>query len=163
MYGKQTRCAIGAMSRLAEVYDGGTTLLSAADIAASRGVPRPRVAKVLAVLSQAGLVVGAPGPGGGFTLADDPANITLRDVFVLFERNEDALPCPFGDGVCGTNGPCPLHDDLTSVREALARLLDRTTFARFQTAHQERHADVLSESPAKDSADNRNTGQHAHE
>ena len=33
MYGKQTERAIAAMSRLAEVWDGGRTRLSATDIA----------------------------------------------------------------------------------------------------------------------------------
>ncbi len=45
MYGKQTERAIGAMSRLAEVWDGGKTRLSAFEIAefnrsASREVDR---------------------------------------------------------------------------------------------------------------------------
>ena len=44
MYGKQTERAIGAMSRLAEVWDGGKTRLSAFEIADQRGLPRPMVA-----------------------------------------------------------------------------------------------------------------------
>ena len=65
MYGKQTECAIAAISRLAEVYDGGLTNLSADNIADSRGLPRPFVRKVLSILAQAGLVIGSRGPGGG--------------------------------------------------------------------------------------------------
>ena len=47
MYGKQTERAIAAMSRLAEVWDGGRTRLSSIDIADNRGLPRPMVAKLL--------------------------------------------------------------------------------------------------------------------
>ena len=47
MYGKQTETAIAAMSRLAEVYDGGKTRLSAAEIAADRNLQRPFVGKIL--------------------------------------------------------------------------------------------------------------------
>ena len=65
MYGKQTERAIGAMSRLAEVWDEGKTRLSAFEIADERGLPRPMVAKILTALSQAHLVTGSPGPGGG--------------------------------------------------------------------------------------------------
>ena len=83
MYGKQTEAAIAAMSRLAEVYDKERTRLSANDIADARGLQRPRVAKVLSVLSQAGLVTGSPGPGGGFALARHPREITIYDVFIL--------------------------------------------------------------------------------
>ena len=46
MYGKQTERAIAAMSRLAEVWDGGRTRLSAMDIAEQRSLPGPMVAKV---------------------------------------------------------------------------------------------------------------------
>ena len=58
MYGRQTEYAIAVMGRLAEVYDGGETRLSAADVANSRGLQQPFVAKILSQLSQAGLVVG---------------------------------------------------------------------------------------------------------
>ncbi|MSR41689.1 MAG: hypothetical protein EXS10_07280 [Phycisphaerales bacterium] len=56
------------MSRLAEVWDGGNARLSASDIADARGLSRAMVAKLLVSLSQVRLVVGSPGPGGGYTL-----------------------------------------------------------------------------------------------
>ena len=134
MYGKRTTCAIAAMSRLAEVYDGGETRLSAGDIAESRGFSRPRVAKILSVLSQAGLVTGAPGPGGGFSLAADPSQIKIFDVFSIFERQEQIDICPFGGGICGGDDPCPLHERLLNVKQAMEKLLHQTTFAIFQKA-----------------------------
>jgi Rrf2 family protein len=92
------------------------------------------VAKALSILSHAGLVDGSPGPGGGFTLARDPARIRLYDVFRLFEREEEELTCPFGGGVCGQGEPCPLHDRLAETRDALRRLLHETTFEAFRPA-----------------------------
>lgn len=135
MYGKKTEYAIAAMSRLAEVYDGGTTRLSAAEIAESRGLQRPFVAKILSALSQAGLVTASRGPGGGSSLARDPRTITLYDVFRLFEREDDSDLCPFGGGVCGVGDPCPLHARLVSVQKAMDRLLHKTTFADFRVAY----------------------------
>ena len=78
MYGKQTETAIAAMSRLAEVWDGGRTRLSAVEIADKRGLPRAMVAKILSTLSQANLVQGAPGPGGGYALAREPGESVAR-------------------------------------------------------------------------------------
>ena len=132
MYGKRTARAIAAVARLAEVYDSGHTRLSASDIAANRGFSKPIVSKVLSVLSQAGLVQGAPGPGGGFTLARDPGEISLFEVFRLFERLDKRRLCPFQGTVCGTDEPCPLHDRLEDVNSAMDRLLHETTFAAFQ-------------------------------
>lgn len=136
MYGKQTEAAIAAMSALAEVYDNGETCLSANQIADARRLQRPRVAKVLSVLSQAGLIVGSPGPGGGFALARDPSEITIHDVFELFERDVDTRVCPFGGGICGRGKPCPLHEELSAVNEAMDQFLHATTFDKFREAYQ---------------------------
>lgn len=136
MYGKQAECAIAVMSRLAEVYDGGETLLSAVDVADSRGLQRPFVAKILTQLSQAGLVIGSRGPGGGATLARHPRKIKLNDVFEIFERTNSDDRCPFGGGRCGTDKPCPLHDKLVAVQDAMDQLLYHTTFDHFRIAAQ---------------------------
>ncbi|MFM1889509.1 MAG: hypothetical protein RLZZ565_266 [Planctomycetota bacterium] len=138
MYGKQTERAIAAMSRLAEVWDGGRTRLSATDIAEQRGLPGPMVAKLLTALSQAGLVSGSPGPGGGYALTKAPDHITLQDVFRLFEREDTSTNCPFGGGVCGVGDPCALHDRLVGLQTMTRKLLRETTFEIFREAAQER-------------------------
>lgn len=137
MYGRQTETAIASMSRLAEVYDGGVTRLSSSEIAEARQLQAPSVAKVLTVLSQAGLVTGTPGPGGGYCLARHPREISLSEVSALFERDDDSLNCPFGGGVCGVGDPCPLHEKLVCVQEAMNDLLYGTTFDCFRVAFQE--------------------------
>ena len=137
MYGKQTETAIAAVSRLAEVWDGGSTRLSANDIAAERNLQRPFVGKILTALSQAGLVTGSPGPGGGYTLARDPKKIRLYDVYRLFEREDESRTCPFGGGVCGVGDPCALHDKLVSLKAALDDLLLNTTFEEFRRLYQD--------------------------
>ncbi|MDI9403229.1 MAG: Rrf2 family transcriptional regulator [Limnohabitans sp.] len=137
MYGKQTETAIASLSRLAEVWDGGKTRLSAADIADQRGLPKAMVAKILSTLSQAGLVQGNPGPGGGYALARDPKAISLREAFDLFEREERSSNCPFGGGVCGVGEPCALHTRLVTMQSAVRKLLDETNLEIFRKAVQE--------------------------
>ena len=134
MYGKATETAVAALSRLAEVYDGGTTRLSAAEIADSRGLQRPFVSKVLSTLSQGGLVEGTRGPGGGFTFALHPREVTLHQVYCLFESKHESTTCPIGGGVCGSGDKCPLHDRLAEVRRATDKLLHKTTFDSFRLA-----------------------------
>jgi Rrf2 family protein len=123
---------MAAVSRLAEVYDGGRTRLSAASIADARGFSSPMVAKTLSVLSRASLVTSSPGPGGGFSLARAPDQIRLVDIFRLFERLDETRECPFGGGICGEDGICPLHDRLAGVRDAMDRFLCETTFEAFR-------------------------------
>jgi len=152
MYGKQTECGIAVMSRLAEVYDGGETRLSAIEIADSRNLSRPFVAKILSVLTHGGLVIGSRGPGGGSALAKDPKTITLYDVFTLFERKDESDRCPFGTGTCSIGDLCPLHEKLVTVQSALDDLLHRTTFDDFRIAHLEREKRREREERAKRSS-----------
>jgi Rrf2 family protein len=137
MYGKQTERAIAAMSRLSEVWDGGQTRLSSIEIADSRGLPRPMVAKLLTALSQGSLVNGAPGPRGGYALARSPKEITFQQVHELFEREDTSRLCPFGGGVCGGGAPCPMHDRLVETQQNFRRYLAETTFECFRVAAQE--------------------------
>ncbi|MBM4110971.1 MAG: Rrf2 family transcriptional regulator [Phycisphaerae bacterium] len=137
MYGKQTERAIGALSRLAEVWDGGTTRLSALQIAEERGLPAPMVAKILSTLSQAGIVAGSPGPGGGYALARPPAEISLKQVHILFERENHSYLCPFGGGVCGVGDPCAIHDSLVAMQADITRFLESTTLEIFRVAAQD--------------------------
>jgi len=134
MYGKQTERAIAAMSRLAEVWDGGRTRLSAHDIAENRSLPAPMVAKLLTALSQHGLVRGLPGPGGGYALAKPPSQITLEQVWDIFERPDLSPLCPFGGGVCGVGDPCALHDRLVQANDSVSEMLRNTTFQVFLDA-----------------------------
>jgi Rrf2 family iron-sulfur cluster assembly transcriptional regulator len=137
MYGKQAKCAIAAMTRLAEVYDGGQTRLSAQQIADACGLSRPFVAKMLSVLTLAGLAIGARGPGGGCTLARDPKLITLDEVLKLFERADDGGRCPFRAHQCDAEDPCPLHHKLVAVQQGIEEIA-QTTFEEFRAAYQNR-------------------------
>lgn len=131
-YGKTTQSAISAMSRLAEVHDDGKTLLSSGDIAKARGLPKPLVAKLLTILSQAGLVTGSPGPGGGYTLARPPREISLYDVATLFERHDEKWMCPMGPQCRGEGDPCPLHAPLTAMDARTVGFLRKTNFNVFK-------------------------------
>ena len=132
MYGKQTETAIAAVSYLAALWNGpATRRVSAADIADGRGLQRPFVAKLLSTLSQAGIVSGSPGPGGGYALAKGPEEITLRDVWALFERPDSSRVAFVGSEICGVSAPGDLSNRIGRVEQAMNSLLDETTFDVF--------------------------------
>lgn len=138
-YGKMVQTAIAAVSRLAQVYDPARRVkLSSADIAESRRLPQPVVAKVLTLLSQIGLVAGAPGPKGGYWLARPPEQISLLDVAGPFQRNEEELTCPFGPDWCGNGPHCPLHAYLEMLRNQRTEFMKQMTFAAFMGWDQEK-------------------------
>ena len=131
-YGKTAQNAISAMSFLAEAYDGGETRVSSLDIAEARQLPKPIVAKLLVVLSQAGFVSGAPGPNGGYSLAKSPSEITLLEIVGQFEKTDDTIMCPFGPDWCGNKDPCPLHDEIIDMQDRLQTFLCGTTLQVFR-------------------------------
>ncbi len=131
---KTTQNAIAAMSRLAQIYDDPSLSAASKEIAESRDLPVPAVAKILTELSRGGLVIGSPGPGGGYRLARKPEEISLMDVVVLFERTSYAT-CPFGPDWCGHGEPCPLHHSLVAMKQIFDDYLRNTTFAVFKLSH----------------------------
>ncbi len=129
LHQKTTQNAIAAMSRLAELYLDDQKA-SSSDIAKSRNLAQPLVAKVLTTLARAGLIAGSPGPGGGYQFAKDPKEVALLDVANLFERESDTA-CPFGPGWCETGDPCPLHQSLLAMKQIETDYLKNTTFDVF--------------------------------
>ena len=121
------------MSRLAELYADPNQVASSRQIAESRNLPVPVVAKILSELSRGGLVTAVPGPGGGYRLAKSPVEISLKDAVDLFER-PNITACPYGPDWCGKQAPCPLHQSLTALLQIHDDYLRNTNFSVFALA-----------------------------
>lgn len=130
MYSKLAQSGIAAVSYLAAVSRDGR-LSGSAEIAESREISRQLVAKILTVLSRAGLVEGTRGPTGGYRLARPAEKITLLDVVRVFENPEDRVMCPFGPNWCGHGPHCPLHDTFAEMHQKALDRLQEETFAQF--------------------------------
>lgn len=131
--GKMTQTALAVTARLAEGYDRNERL-SSAQIAKVCGLSQPLVAKVLTTLSQAGIVHGTPGPGGGYGLARDPGKVSIWDVRSLFERTEGRPRCFFSQKWCGDANPCPVHEQFATLRRHVDAHLHEITFGPFRAA-----------------------------
>lgn len=90
---------------------GRDQVLSSADVLAEKTkVPRRYLHRVLQDLAIAGLVNSRPGPGGGYELARDIADITILDVVNAVSPLERIRSCPLGLETHTTL--CPLHEEL---------------------------------------------------
>ncbi|MGL5017311.1 MAG: RrF2 family transcriptional regulator [Luteolibacter sp.] len=130
MYSKLAQSGIAAVSYLAAV-SAEERLTGSAEIAESREISQQLIAKVLTMLSRAGLVEGTRGPSGGYRLARPAAEITLLDVVKVFENSEDRVMCPFGPNWCGNGPHCPLHDTFAEMHRKALDGLQEETFAQF--------------------------------
>lgn len=131
-YSKLAQGGIAAVSYLAAVAEENR-LAGSAEIAESRQLSRLLVAKILTLLSSAGLVTGRPGPSGGYQLARPAGEITLLDVVKIFEDPKDRVMCPFGPNWCGVGPNCPLHNTLLEMHQQALDRLAGETFAQFET------------------------------
>lgn len=93
--------------------------------------PPSFMAKVLQQLVHAGIVESTKGPGGGFALAPEVSlGLRLKDVVVAIDGDFLLSGCALGFPKCDARKPCPVHDEMTRIRERLDAMLSGTEIHR---------------------------------
>ena len=112
--------------------------LSISEIAEAEGLSVPYASKLLAILRRAGLVTAERGRGGGFSIARDPAQITLYDVMTaLGGPLIDPQHCQKYSGhakECVHLGKCSISDVLGGVAGYVQSFLGQTSMADLLTS-----------------------------
>jgi Rrf2 family protein len=122
------RYAVRAVVELTEKDEGAP--IPVKDIAEAQGMSAKYVKQLMNRMQRAGLVKGHPGIHGGYTLAKDPAAISLYDVYQALDVSLVLVPCVGAHPECDRMDKCcartvwkRLHDSLedtlkgTSVKE----------------------------------------------
>jgi len=123
VHSQTTEYALRAMCSLAYSPD---RLVSTSDLAGVSKVPMNYLAKVLQLLSRAGLVSGRRGVGGGYKLARGAGSITLLEVINAIDPIERIGTCPLGlENHAGAL--CPLHRRLDQAARMLIEHYDGVT------------------------------------
>jgi Rrf2 family protein len=102
------------------------------EIAREMEIPRSFLAKILQKLSREKIVNSFVGVKGGFSLARDPALISLYDVIAAIEGPLAVNRCTAEPRSCSRQSGCSVHPVFISVREELERLLKARTFDKLQ-------------------------------
>ena len=89
-----------AMISLMEIAREGDTLISTRRISERYSIPYKLLAKILQKLSSCGLVKSVKGPKGGYKLAAEPCEISLKRVLDAVRGPESIADCMTSDGVC---------------------------------------------------------------
>jgi Rrf2 family protein len=105
--------------------DGG--YVQAARIAREQIVPFNFLQKILRKLKEAGFVAVKRGPGGGFTLAQSPADITLLDVLDTVQGPLAVSRCLLGDYECPMESTCRVRDRLVAIQKDIQKSLAEIT------------------------------------
>jgi Rrf2 family protein len=124
--------AVHALTWMALARRRGQEVLTSEQIAASVNTNAVVIRRCLGDLHRAGLVDVRRGAGAGWSLAREPDEITLRQVYeatggdgpFALHHTEPNLECPVGRGIRPA-----LTNVYNGLEDALRRELDRTTIA----------------------------------
>ena len=129
--------ATRAMLDLSILYDESP--IQANDIARRQNIPLKFLQQILVALKMTGFIESRKGPGGGYLLARAPKEITLGAIVRAMDGPIAPTSCVsvtrYGECGCPVPETCPLRKSFMDVRNAVAEILDNTTFA--DLTHQE--------------------------
>jgi Rrf2 family protein len=90
-------------------------------------IPRPFLQRIIAELSQAGLLHTNAGPNGGLQLARPPEDITLRDILQVMEGPLCLSDCLVAPQECPLSTECPVRSRWGRLQTIILMELERTT------------------------------------
>lgn len=104
--------------------------LSAARVAELTMIPAPTVAKLMGTLARGGLLTASRGVSGGFTLARDPASISVAEVVEVVDGPITLTSCASGDlNDCVMEGHCAIRGHWGPINQAVRGALAAVTLA----------------------------------
>lgn len=118
----------GVLAMIDLACNAGEGPVSAREVAERRGIPPRFLEQLFVALRRAGLVVAVRGARGGFTLAEDPARITVLQVVEALEGPLTASVCDTERGTeCGNAGACAAAPVWARATRALRDVFASTT------------------------------------
>jgi Rrf2 family protein len=127
MLSTSSEYALRALVALASTVAG--TTVQARELAHVAKVPSSYLYKILAPLRRAGILDGARGTGGGYSLARKPEEIPLIEVVALFEVVRPDNACLLGNDTCTDKDACSAHEEWKRVRDSYLTFLRSRTIA----------------------------------
>ncbi len=126
--GRRVDYAVRALSYLAGQSPG--RVISRADIERSQGVPSFYLSKIMKDLVAGGLVKSHIGSKGGFTLAREPSEISIKDVYEAVERRLVLMEClETGSDYCSFCSVCLQKSIWEEAQSVLINFLAGVTIA----------------------------------
>jgi len=108
----------------------GDAVVSATEIAERFNIPRGLLGKVLQQLARHGLIRSIQGVGGGYTLAQEPEEISLRDVVNVIEGPLAMVECITIEGdECSQLDKCNIQSPILNIQRRLTQYFENITLA----------------------------------
>jgi Rrf2 family transcriptional regulator, cysteine metabolism repressor len=116
-----------AMLVLARAHGQGSTLLK--DIVEREGLPGTYLEQLMVPLRKSGIVLAVRGAKGGYTLARNPAEITVLSILEALEGPLNLAECPTGSACCSNPEACALQELWAEGSRALHQIYQGISLA----------------------------------
>jgi len=121
----RVRYGVRLMISLAERFGTGPVYLK--DIAAEQEISEKYLSLIVLPLRSAGLVLSSRGAYGGYSLAREPKEISLKKIVDILEGESCLVHCVNEPSSCTRTVICPIRDIWLTVGEKISETLDETT------------------------------------
>lgn len=126
LYSKYCEYVIKALAYLS-LYSNKDKYIMVREISNELGIPYHFLSKIFQDLSTTKWVISKKGKNGGFTLAADPAKLTLMDIIIWSDGIHNFNKCVLGDRECGQDYKCTLHNKCSDLRNRITEFFDTMT------------------------------------
>lgn len=118
--------------RIVEILAESNQKIDAHSISDRTGVPLRFALKILRKLVASGLIVSYKGAHGGYRLAREPVNITLREVIESVEGPYMLNRCQQGKYCCTHTASCRFHEIYDEISTLVRTKLDSYNFQNLE-------------------------------
>jgi Rrf2 family iron-sulfur cluster assembly transcriptional regulator len=126
------RFAVTAMADLAVRHGRGPVTL--ASISERQKISLSYLEQLFGKLRKHNIVIAVRGPGGGYYLARDAAQISIADIISAVDEHMDATQCG-GKGNCDDNKQCSTHDLWMGLNSILHRYMAEVNLQQLVDNH----------------------------
>ena len=135
------RYAVTAILDIAIHQENG--LVSVKDIAKRQNISESYLEQLLGRLRHAQLVLSQRGPGGGYSLKDNPSKVSVSRIIQAVGEGVDVTLCS-GSGDCNNGDMCLTHNLWASLSREIDRFLVKVTLDKLVHSNQSDVDDLFS-------------------
>ena len=135
------RYALRAITNLALV--GSDRPVPIKQIAGEEEISPEFLEQIFFKLKKAGIVSSVRGPGGGFILERDPAEISVKDIFDAVGEGLAITPCT-GEDDCDRQEICLVHDVWKEASTHIVGYFENLTLRRVMDMNQDKVTEMIS-------------------
>jgi len=135
------RYALRAITNLAMA--GSDRPVPIKQIAGEEGISPEFLEQIFFKLKKSGIISSVRGPGGGFILESDPAEVSVKDIFDAVGEELEITPCT-GEDDCDRQDVCLVHDVWKEASVHIVGYFERLTLKKIMEMNQDKVAELMS-------------------